>query len=171
MEELATGLVTPNARLSGLSVQYDVVLCDVWGVVHNGATIYAGAAHALVRFRERGGCVILISNASRLGTMINSQLEKLRLPRDAYDSLITSGDVTRDYIAARPNCAVFDVGPGDSRSIFEGLAVRFTSLNDAELAVTSGAFSDAKDSLDELQPVLSAMRSKDCCCCALIPMQ
>jgi len=162
VEELAEpGSVTPSERLSGLSDQYDVVLCDVWGVVHNGAIIYAEAAHALKRFRERGGCVILISNASRLGTMVNSQLGTLRLPTEAYDSVITSGDVTRDYVAARPNCAVFDVGPGDARPIFEGLGARFTSMKEADFAVTSGAFSDVNSSLDELQSVLLAMRSED----------
>jgi ribonucleotide monophosphatase NagD (HAD superfamily) len=74
-----------------------------------------------------------MSNASRLGKLVKPQLEKLGLPDDAYDGLITSGDVTRDYIAAAPSCAIFDVGPGDASSIFEGLDVRFVSLEEAEL--------------------------------------
>ena len=83
------------------------------------------------------------------------------IPTEAYDSVVTSGDITRDYIAARPNCAIFDVGPGDARSIFEGLDMRFTSMKDADLAVTSGAFSDVNTSLAQMQSVLLEMRSKD----------
>jgi HAD superfamily hydrolase (TIGR01459 family) len=105
--------------------------------------------------------VILISNASRLSRTVNAQLDKLGFPREAYDSLITSGDVTRDYVAARPNCAVFDVGPGDANAIFEGLDVRFTSWDQADLVVTSGAFDDINDDLAQLQSVLCDMRSRD----------
>lgn len=147
--------------LSSLSDQYDVLLCDVWGVIHNGATIYAEAATALTRFRKHGGHVILMSNASRLSGMVNAQLHKLGLPKEAYDSLITSGDVTRDYMAARPDCAVFDVGPGDARAIFEGLEVQFTSWNQADLVVTSGAFGDVNDGLAKVHSVLRDMRSRD----------
>ena len=146
-------------RLSNLASRYDTVLCDVWGVIHNGTAIYADAARALELFRGHGGSVILVSNASRLGPVVAEDLEKLRFPVSAYDALITSGDITRDYIARRPNCSVFDVGPGDARPIIEGLNARLTSLQEADIAITSGAFDD--DRLDDLQPVLTEMQAKD----------
>jgi ribonucleotide monophosphatase NagD (HAD superfamily) len=75
----------------------------------------------------------LISNASGLGRMVGAQLEALGMPLVAYDAVITSGDVTRDYFAARPCCAVFGVGPGDSGLILEGLSVSVATMHDADL--------------------------------------
>ena len=147
--------------MSALADKYDIVLCDIWGVVHDGAAVYPEAADALTRFRNGGGSVILISNASRLGSMVGSQLETLGTPLSAYDALITSGDVTRDYIAGRPGCAVFDIGPGDARPILEGLEVRFTSMQNADLAVSSGAFDRTDKKLEDLRPLLLDMRAQN----------
>jgi len=145
--------------LSSLAPRYDVVLCDVWGVIHDGATVYPAATRALELFRAQGGCVILVSNASRLAPMIATHLDKLKFPLSAYDALVTSGDITRDYIARRPGCSVFDVGPGDARLILDGLPARLASLHEADIALTSGAFVD--HSLDDLNTVLATMRAKD----------
>lgn len=153
--------VVIETRLSALARNYDVVLCDIWGVIHNGVSLHAEAADALTRFRKEGGSVILISNASRLGSMVSSQLAKLETPASAYDAVITSGDLTRDYIAKRPNCAVFDIGPGDARPILAGLDVRFTSLQNADLAVSSGAFDGTERKPEDLQPLLMALVAKN----------
>ena len=154
------GTVPPDASLSTLAEKYDLILCDIWGVVHNGATVFPEAAAALMQFRERGGSVILISNASRLGTSVTSYLKELKLPLAAYDALITSGDVTRDLIAVREGCAVFDIGPGDARPILEGLRVRFTAMDDADLAISSGAFVNTGEKPEDLTPLLLEMHAK-----------
>ena len=43
----------------------DVVLSDIWGVVHNGLESFPDACEALHTYRSRGGTVILITNAPR----------------------------------------------------------------------------------------------------------
>jgi len=154
------GAVPLYEPLSTLARKYEVVLCDIWGVVHNGAAIHAEAADALRLFRERGGSVILVSNASRLGTMVTSQLEELGMSSSAYDAVITSGDITRDYIAARPGCALLDVGPGNARLICQSLNVRFTSIQEADFAISSGAFDSADKTPEDLVPLLLDMRAK-----------
>jgi HAD superfamily hydrolase (TIGR01459 family) len=146
--------------LSKLAPEYDVVLCDIWGVIHNGTATYGAAVDALRRFREQGGFVVLISNASRLGHMVASQLEQLGMPSTEYDALVTSGDIARDLIAHKPGCAVFDIGPGNSELTLEGLNVKFTSVHDADLAISSGAFENADHTPDDLRPLLSTMRAR-----------
>jgi HAD superfamily hydrolase (TIGR01459 family) len=148
-----------DQRLSTLAPHYDIILCDVWGVIHNGTAIHTEAERALKSFRARGGCVILVSNASRLGPMVAAHLERLKFSISAYDVLITSGDIARNYIARQPNCSVFDVGPGDARPIVQGLKVRFASLREADFAITSGAFD--VNCLDDLHPVLEQMRTRN----------
>src|SRR5438477_11311881 len=87
-------------RFSALARDYDVVLCDVWGVVHNGVVASAEACDALVRFRRQGGSVVLITNAPRPGEVVVPLLDRLAVPRAAYDAIVSSGDVTRAIIAA-----------------------------------------------------------------------
>src|SRR6478672_3338065 len=154
------GAVPHYEPLSPLGRRALVARCGIWGVVHNGAAIHAEAADALRLFRERGGSVILVSKASRLRTMVTSQLEELGMSSSAYDALITSGDVTRDYIAARPGCALLDVGPGNARLICQSLNVRFTSIQEADFAISSGAFDSADKTPEDLVPLLLDMRAK-----------
>lgn len=61
---------------------YDVLLCDVWGVVHNGVIHFHKTADALARFRERGGTVILVTNAPRPRQRVAAFLDSLAVPRD-----------------------------------------------------------------------------------------
>ena len=61
-------MLSPFTRhFATLAGGYDVVLCDVWGVVHNGVAATPEACDALTRFRAGGGTVVLITNAPRPG--------------------------------------------------------------------------------------------------------
>ncbi len=90
--------------LSGVSAvidQYELCLCDIWGVVHNGVRPFAAACDALAKMRAGGVTVVLVSNAPRPRSEIAVQLGKLGVPGDAFDAIVTSGDVARDLIAQR----------------------------------------------------------------------
>ena len=52
-------------RLSDLVDGVEVILSDIWGVVHNGLESFPEACEALHTYRSRGGTVILITNAPR----------------------------------------------------------------------------------------------------------
>src|SRR5207248_9156930 len=86
-------------HFSTVAPHYDAVLCDVWGVVHNGVAAHPEAIDALVRFRAQGGTAILISNAPRPGEWVTRSLDRLGVARAAYDGIVTSGDVTRAFLA------------------------------------------------------------------------
>jgi len=143
--------------LSDLAPSYDLVLCDVWGVIHDGAAIHPMAREALRNFRECGGSVILLSNASRLGLMVTPELERLGMITTAKDALITSGDMSRDFLSGRPGISVFDVGPGSARAICEGLDLQFTAMQDADIAISAGAFQDDLKSIDQMRSLLQDM--------------
>ena len=147
-------------HLSKLASSYDVILSDIWGVLHNGVTLYPDAVRALIEFRQRGGSVVLISNASRLSPMVASQLEQLGLPLTGYDRILTSGDVTRDFFASRLASAVFDVGPGDARPILKGMDIRFTGVETADFEVSSGAV-EGTAKLEDFRRPLSTMYERD----------
>lgn len=143
-----------------LAPRYDAVLCDVWGVVHNGVAAFAEACEALMRFRARGGTVILVSNAPRPGHIIVKQLDRLGVPRAAYDAIVTSGDVAQHYMAARPGAAIYHLGPGRDLSNFAEADVRLGSLDEAEYIVCTGLFNDETETPEDYRALLEKARER-----------
>jgi len=147
-------------RFEPLAGAYDVLFCDVWGVVHNGLSAFAPACDALQRFRARGGTAILITNAPRPGDAVARILDRLHVPRDAYDAITSSGDVTRGIVTARRDQTVFHLGPERDASIFTGLGVRFAPLESADDVVCSGLFDDTVETPENYRDRLAAMRAR-----------
>src|SRR5262249_15653495 len=144
-----------------LAGDYDAVLCDVWGVVHNGVAATAEACDALARFRERGGTVVLITNAPRPGAVVaRSTLDRLGVPRAAYDGIISSGDVTHALIAARPGQRVFHTRPTRDWPIFDGLDAPLAPLESADYAVCSGLTDDTVETPQDYHDVIERMRAR-----------
>jgi HAD superfamily hydrolase (TIGR01459 family) len=147
-------------RFEPLARDYDVLFCDVWGVIHNGLAAFPAACDALQRFRARGGTAVLITNAPRSGEAVARILDRLGVPRDAYDTITSSGDVTRGIVASRLKEAVFHLGPERDLSIFAGLDVKFADLERADYVVCSGLFDDTTETPDSYRGILAAMRAR-----------
>jgi HAD superfamily hydrolase (TIGR01459 family) len=147
-------------RFAPLARGYDVLLCDVWGVVHNGVAAFAPACEALTRFRAGGGTVILITNAPRPGAAVQKILDRFGVPHDAYDAITTSGDVTRGIVESRLSERVFHLGPRRDLPIFAGLDVTFAPPETADYVVCSGLFDDATETPENYRGLLAAMRAR-----------
>jgi HAD superfamily hydrolase (TIGR01459 family) len=147
-------------RFAQLASAYDVLLCDIWGVMHNGVAAFAPACEALTRFRAGHGSVILITNAPRPGASVQSILDRLGVPREAYDAIVSSGDVTRGVVEKRLGQRVFHLGPPRDRPIFAGLPVTFAPMESADYVVCSGLFDDTKETPEEYRAPLAAMRAR-----------
>jgi len=147
-------------HFSLLAADYDVLLCDVWGVVHNGVAAYPNACDALIRARTGGATVILITNAPRQSDVVARQLEKLHVPREAYDAIVSSGDVTRGVIEARPGQNLFHLGPERDRSIFTVLDARVAPLENADYVVCSGLDNDEVETPEDYRARLQTMLAR-----------
>lgn len=146
--------------LDEISGRYAAVLCDVWGVVHNGVRAFADASAALRRARESGLAVVLITNAPRPRGDVETQLAALGVPDDAWDRVVTSGDVTRDLIAAGPR-RVFHLGPDRDLSLHDGLDVELVEEQEASAVVCTGLFDDETETPEDYAEMLRRMRSRD----------
>src|ERR1700755_2510524 len=98
-------------KLRDLVGGVEVVLSDIWDVVHNGLESFPEACEALHQFRGRGGTVILITNAPRPADSVQRQLRKLGVADEAYDAIVSSGDLTRHFVEAHPGQSIFRLGP------------------------------------------------------------
>lgn len=137
------------AGLADLAPLYRHVLCDVWGVIHNGQRAYDHATHALTRYRDGGGKVMLITNAPRPKSVVIEMLDKMGVSRTAYDDVITSGDAARAMLAARPGVRIYHVGPERDLPIYFGLKVEFADEDDCDLISCTGLFDDEKETPDD----------------------
>jgi HAD superfamily hydrolase (TIGR01459 family) len=144
-------------HFSVLAPDYDVLLCDVWGVVHNGLRAHAESCDALMRARARGAVIIFITNAPRPNEAVIRQIDRLQVPHEAYDALVSSGDVTRNVIQQRAGQTLFHIGPERDHSIFAGLDLRFAPLDRADYVVCSGLFDDEKETPDDYRDRLATM--------------
>jgi HAD superfamily hydrolase (TIGR01459 family) len=122
--------------LDALDSRYRLILCDIWGVVHDGVTLYPGAKTRLTRWREEGRCVALITNAPRTADAVEEQLERIGLPRAAYDFVATGGEAGIEALSALARPVGF-VGTAGDRAILEGRGVSIAGdENFTDLACT-----------------------------------
>ena len=147
-------------HFSALAPHYDAVLSDVWGVVHNGIVATPAACEALVRFRAQGKTVILITNAPRPGAVVTKFIDRVGVPREAYDGIVSSGDVTRAVMAARPGKRVFHLGPERDLPIFEGLGLSFVPMEQADYAVCTGLRDDETETAESYRAEFGEMRKR-----------
>ncbi|WP_407158906.1 TIGR01459 family HAD-type hydrolase [Bradyrhizobium sp. STM 3557] len=147
-------------RLRDLVGGKQVVLSDIWGVVHNGLEAFPDACEALHRYRSEGGTVILITNAPRPADSVQRQLRKLGVADDVYNAIVSSGDLTRHYVAAHPGGKVFWLGPERDNSIYRGLALTISPLEEADYIICTGLFDDETETPDDYRPMMLRARER-----------
>jgi HAD superfamily hydrolase (TIGR01459 family) len=155
--------MTAPAILHGLSeiaLNYDALLCDVWGVVHNGRERFAEACAALGRFKAERGPVILISNAPRPASDVLPQLDALGVPREAWTVMVTSGDATRALLAERAPGPAWAIGPERDAPLYEGLGLDFTGPEDAVFISCTGPTDDTVETPEDYRERLTLCASR-----------
>jgi HAD superfamily hydrolase (TIGR01459 family) len=132
----------------------EVVLSDIWGVVHNGLESFPEACAALHAYRRQGGTVILITNAPRPADSVQRQLRKLGVADETYDAIVSSGDLTRHFVAEHPRQKLFWVGPERDSSIHRGLDPMIAPLQAADYIICTGLFDDETESAEDYSAML-----------------
>jgi HAD superfamily hydrolase (TIGR01459 family) len=146
--------------LSDIASQYDALICDVWGVVHDGHHAHAAACDALRRFRQNHGPVVLLTNAPRVPAAVQEQFAGIGVPTDCYDSIVSSGGAARAELerrAAGGKLSLYYIGTDRDVSIFDGLDVALVPLDQADVVLCTGLRDDdgeaPADYADELAVV------------------
>lgn len=146
--------MTAPALISGLSAvadRYDVLLSDVWGVIHNGRESFPAACQALAKWRAERGPVILISNAPRPSSAVHAQLDQLGVPREAWSAFISSGDATRILLSGRAPGPAWAIGPDRDAPLYEGLDIAFAGPEDAAFISCTGPYDDEVEGPDNYE--------------------
>jgi len=150
----------PLSGFSEVADRFDLCLCDVWGVVHNGVAAYREAVVALMLMRERGINVVLVTNAPRPSEVIIGQLDNFGVPREAWDAIVTSGDVCRSLIRARAGEPMYRLGPDRDLPLIAGLDARETTSAEATYVLCTGLFDDENDTAATYADLLAGFAAR-----------
>ncbi len=165
--------MTSPTMISGLAEiadNYDALLCDVWGVMHNGKRAFAGVDAALQQFRaNNGGKVLMLSNAPRPALNVQQRMDDVGNQRDSYDAILTSGDAARIMLAqyGREGKKCFHLGPEKDADLVVGLEIEFTPSEVADIVLLSGLYDDTSETPDDYADLLAQLKARDlpviCC--------
>jgi HAD superfamily hydrolase (TIGR01459 family) len=141
--------------LSDIASRYDVLLCDVWGVIHNGRVAFPAACAALRRFAETRGPVVLISNAPRPSADVLPQLDGLGVSRKVWSAFVSSGDATRALLAERAPGPAWKLGPERDWPLYAGLGLVFTTPEAAAFIACTGPEDDERETPEDYRERLA----------------
>jgi HAD superfamily hydrolase (TIGR01459 family) len=123
--------------LNSIEQNYRVILCDIWGCIHDGVKLYPGAFERLKRWRVGGRTIILITNAPRTAQAVAGQLVRLGLDPSQWDGIATSGEAGIACLTQAPDPVGF-IGTAADRAIIEGRGVRIAQSGDFDELACSG---------------------------------
>jgi HAD superfamily hydrolase (TIGR01459 family) len=159
--------------IAPLAGRYDGFILDLWGVVHDGVKLYPKARQTIVRLRERGKRIVMLSNAPRRAALAAAGLTRLGIEPELYDGVMTSGESiwealltrTDPWFAALGRRAFF-MGPHRDLPLLEGLDIELV-LTPAEADFVLNVGADEAISDHAVGPHLPALEA---CRAAGLPM-
>lgn len=144
-----------------LSAHYPIWFCDIWGVVHDGYKPFLKTCSTLAEHRKAGGLTILVTNSPRTSSGVEKQLNEIGVPRDSYDAIVTSGDVTRTLMVEHGGGEVFHLGPTRDYSIYDGLAIKRVEMEKAKAVLCTGLFDERKETPADYAGLLHQIKDLD----------
>ncbi|MBW4024365.1 MAG: TIGR01459 family HAD-type hydrolase [Proteobacteria bacterium] len=153
--------------LAPLAGHYDGFILDLWGVVHDGVKLYPHARKTIVRLRERGKRIVMLSNAPRRAAMAAAGLTRLGIEPELYDGVMTSGESVWEALLTRTDPwfaalgrRAFFMGPARDLPLLEGLDIELAlTPAEADFVLNIGADEAIDDrNLEPHLPALEACR-------------
>ncbi len=155
------------ASLADVSARYDAVFCDLWGCLHNGVTPFPAAVAALRAYKARGGTVLLLTNSPRPKSSVIRQLDGIGVPRDCYDTVVSSGDAAQyALVTGAVGRRIHHIGAPKDQVFFtdfsddvQAIAAREAPivqvpLPEAEGIVCTGLFDDQRETPQDYRAAL-----------------
>lgn len=125
---------------------FDHVLLDQWGTLHEGQGVFPPARDCVARLRQAGKRVLVLSNSGKRASSNAARLASLGLPADAYDGILTSGEVTWLGLKMRTRepfsklgRSCFLIARGGDQAIVDGLDLDLvTDIGKADFILLAG---------------------------------
>jgi len=111
-------------NLQDIASDLELIICDLWGVMHNGISPFMCAVKAIQAARAAGIKTVFLSNAPRPRAHVRRHLLEMGIPHDLTDYVVTSGGLARDEVRAKfAGKRLYHIGPDGDRNTIEGLPI------------------------------------------------
>ena len=143
-----TASITYHDGMSALAERYDAFVLDLWGVIHDGVSLYPGVVETLTQLADRGKEFVMLSNAPRRAPAIAESMLEMGMPARFCANIMSSGEATwralsQPETAFKGRC--FHIGPARDENLFDGVDVhRVPSAADADYIVNTGPWEDGE---------------------------
>lgn len=149
--------------MAPLAAQYDAFVLDLWGTLHNGIEPLPGALDCCAQLKAAGKSIALLSNAPFRIDVVVAVIDKIGVPRDFYDHVMSSGEIAWRAVAERSDPwhaalgrRVFFIGSERHHTMLDNPNMEeVDDIADADLVLCTGP-RKATDTIDDYLPELSA---------------
>jgi HAD superfamily hydrolase (TIGR01459 family) len=154
--------------IRALAPDYDGVILDLWGVVHDGTAPFPGVLDCMGRLIEAKKRVVLLSNAPRRSDDVVRRIAKIGVPEGLYHGVMSSGEEAWQHLARRDDPfyaglgrRALHIGSERDLEIREGLGLDFVETPaEADFILNTGP-AEWEDTIADYAPVFSAARERD----------
>ena len=142
--------------MAALAGRYDGFVLDVWGVIHDGVTLYPGVVDTLDRLAAAGRKFVMLTNAPRRSAAVAEAMIGMGMPAGHCRHILSSGEAafldlrerTDPFYAGLGNRCLH-IGPARDLNLFDGLDwERVDALEGADLVVNTGPWEDGETVAD-----------------------
>ncbi|SMF39355.1 HAD-superfamily class IIA hydrolase, TIGR01459 [Tistlia consotensis] len=133
--------------VGAIAERYDGLICDLWGVLHDGHRAFPHAVDCLGHLRAAGKHVVILSNAPRRSAEIEAKMNELGIGPALYDKVISSGEEAWRHLKERPDDWYralgrrgHHLGSDRDKGMREGLDVTWVeAFGEADFLLNTGA--------------------------------
>ncbi len=140
-----------------ISNNYSLILCDIWGVVHDGNNPFPKAVDSLSSYIETGGNICLITNAPRRSDVIRDYLLNMGVRDDICKNIVSSGDCSYFWLSSVEDRPLFHIGPEKDNSLFMGLNLNKVNEFECLECICTGFFDEYTEVIDDYQNILDTL--------------
>lgn len=141
--------------LDDLPARYTTVLCDVWGVIHDGARLFPGVADRFARWHGEGRQLIILTNAPRPADRVERELRAFGLNPEHWDAITSSGQAGIEALTHPPRAVGF-AGTKDDLEDLEAHGVRVAAAQEPHDEIALTGLDEYRNSVAEYQADLAA---------------
>jgi len=144
-------------NLSEIQSKYECFFIDLWGVIHNGVSLFQNVKETLKNLKKEDKSIFFLTNAPRRSSVIKKQLSEFGLSNELYDDVVSSGEITWQKLKGKKDLKCFLIGPPRDFHLVKGLSVEVVkNPKFVDLIINTGPWGD-KDSLENYKPILEEL--------------
>nr|WP_298685009.1 TIGR01459 family HAD-type hydrolase [uncultured Dongia sp.] len=147
--------------------QFDAVLLDQWGALHEGQAVFPAARDCVAKLRAGGKKILVLSNSGKRSSENLRRLQDLGLPADEYDGVLSSGEVAWRGLRDPAHAAFPALGKrcylitrGRDLSIVAGLSVDIASNPSVADFILLAGLDDDKSAPEAWQAIFATAISR-----------